>query len=206
MLLVRLRYLLGLSKQGLLLLLNKLEFHLQGGNKLENEKVRFGGVFEFNAFDKNGNLKWKNKTRNLVVNEGLQHILDGLFNSDDSSGSTVDPWYVGIIDGNDSSGMVVAAGDTLASHAGWVEETSYTGDRKEYVGVRSSQTVTNTASTASFSMSGATNVCGAFLCGAATGTSAILLCAGTFTGGDKSLDNGDTLEVTYQFTAADDGA
>ena len=33
----------------------------------------------------------------------------------------------------------------------------------------------------------------------------ILVAVAAFTGGDKSADDGDTLNVQYDFTAADDG-
>lgn len=166
--------------------------------------MRFGGRFVFDAFDKCRVHKWSARTPNLVVNVALQHVLDILFVS---ATAQIDPWYIGLIDGADSSGMVVAAGDTMASHAGWVENTDYAGDRKAYVDVRSAQSVTNAASKGSFAIDAdGTIICGAFLNSAATGTAGTLLCAGTFTGADKSLDDGDTLEVTYTFGAADDGA
>ena len=44
-------------------------------------------------------------------------------------------------------------------------------------------------------------VAGAFLCNAATGTTGILFSEGDFTGGDKIVASGDTVNVTYTFSA-----
>ena len=47
-----------------------------------------------------------------------------------------------------------------------------------------------------------------FLSDSATkgGSTGLLLCVAAFSGGDKSADDGDTLNVQYDFSAADDGA
>ena len=60
--------------------------------------------------------------------------------------------------------------------------------------------ITNSAAPSSFAMSGTATVAGAFLCNVATGTSGVLFSAGDFTGGDKSVASGDTLNVTYTFS------
>jgi len=141
---------------------------------------------------------WFTEEHNMVVNEGLQHMLDVLFA--ECAQTTV--WHVGLV----NTGETIASTDTLASHGGWTENTSYTGNRKEFVDVRTNQAVTNSASVASFSINTAASISGGFLCSPSTGTSGKLLCAVTFTGGDKGASDGDTLEVTYSFSAADDGA
>lgn len=160
--------------------------------------VKFKGRFDVECVGADGRIKWTEKINNLVVDEGMNHILDALFSSEVS----VSPWYVGLTDG---APVTVAAGDTMASHAGWAEDANYSGNRKVFVDVRASQTVDNSASKASFSINATTTIGGAFLTSDATGTAGKLLCAGAFTGGDRSVVNGDTLNVTYTFTAADDG-
>ena len=165
--------------------------------------AKLGGVFHVQCICPDGSLRWEDITENIVVNEGLQHILDVLFNGDDSANVNIDPWYVGLTDGTPT----VAAGDTLASHGGWVEFTDYTGNRQAYVGVRSSQTMTNTASKAAFPIdTDSSTIGGAFFASVASGSDGILLSGAAFTGGDKAADDGDTLNVTYTFSAADDGA
>ena len=164
------------------------------------EKTKLGGIFNVKCLDKKGNLKWEADAKNLVVDEGLNHQLDLLF---ESSTSQIDPWYIGLTD----STPTVDATDTLGSHTGWAEVTDYTGDRKEFVNTRSNQTVDNSASKASFAINAdSTTVGGAFICSATSGNTGTLLCAASFSGGDKNADNGDTLEVQYTYSASDDNA
>ena len=159
------------------------------------EGFKLGGVFSLECYDKNGKLKWKDTFSNLVVNQGLQEALDVLF----SSKAQIATWFLGLTDGNPT----VAAADTLASHAGWIEETGYTGDRQEWVEVRSGQSMTNSASVAVFPITGTATIGGGFLAAAATGTSAVLFSAGALSGGDRSVVNLDTLNFTYTLAASD---
>jgi hypothetical protein len=48
--------------------------------------------------------------------------------------------------------------------------------------------------------SNAQTIAGAFLASVSSGTSGILFSAGDFTGGDKVVDSGDSLSVTYSFS------
>jgi len=157
---------------------------------------KIGGTFFVQCFGPDGKLKWEDEAKNLMTNEGLDHILDVVLHGTSATAT----WYVGL-----KNTGAPAAGDTLASHTNWTENTNYTGDRQEYVeAAASSQSTTNSASKASFSItSDSQTISGAFLASAATGTSGTLLCAANFTGGDKAADNGDTLEVTYTVSAAD---
>lgn len=166
-----------------------------------NSKVRFGGVFYVECYGPDGRLKWRDKAENLVVDEGLNHQLDILF---DDTTAQIDPWYIGLTDGDPTPD----ASDTLDSHTGWDEVTAYDGDRKEFVDNRTDQSVDNSSDKASFSInSDDTTIGGAFLCSAATGTTdETLLCVAAFDGGNKSADDGDTLEVQYTYSAADDGS
>jgi len=157
-----------------------------------------GGYFEVTCYNPDGRVKWRDFAKNIVVNGGLDHILDVVFH-----GTTpVSPWYVGL----KNSGSP-AAGDTLASHSGWTENSNYSDNRKEFnEAAASGQSITNSANKASFSItSDSQSIAGAFLCSAASGTSGTLICVADFSSA-KSCDNGDTLEVTYTVSAADDGA
>ena len=150
-----------------------------------------------------GPVKWEEEWHNLVVNQGLDYLLDaGL-----SAGTQITSWFILLLDGTPT----VAAGDTLASHAGWTEVTAYDeATRQAWTdGGVSGQSVDNSGSPAQFTISAnGTTIGGAALASNSTkgGTTGTLYAAGAFTAGDKTLDDGDTLDVTATFTQADDGA
>jgi hypothetical protein len=94
----------------------------------------------------------------------------------------------------------------LATHAGWTEFTNYTGNRKAVTfgspTLADPSVINNSGSPSSFVISGGGGtVAGAFLASVATGTSGILFSEGDFTGGDKIVASGDTVNVTYTFNA-----
>lgn len=133
---------------------------------------------------------------NLVTNVGRNFALDTLLRGSSYTAAC----YLGL-KGTGSA----AAGDTQASHAGWNEvgganAPAFTGDRKTIsFAAASGQSITHTAVTYAFTSSG--TVAGAFLNlgGSATkdNTTGTLFSAGDFTGGSKTVGNGDTLDVTY---------
>jgi len=174
-------------------------------NKGSTERVGAGGVYTVTCVGADGVEKWSDTFHNLVVNEGLQDMNSKYFKG---SGYTAG-WYLGLVQGP-GSGTTYAAADTLASHAGWTElvpGTAYTGNRIAVVFNAASPTladpsvVSNSVAPSVFPMLvNSTVVAGAFLTTAATGTSGILFSAGDFTGGDKTVDSGDTLNVTYTFS------
>jgi hypothetical protein len=162
-----------------------------------------GGVFTVTCVGADGQEKWSDTFHNLVVNQGLQDMNSKYF----SGSAYTATWYLGLVQGP-GSGTTFAAGDTLATHAGWTElvpGTAYTGNRKAVTfGTATTadpSVISNSASPASFAMLvNGTVVAGALLSSVATGTSGILFSAGDFTGGDKTVDSGDTLNVTYSFS------
>lgn len=167
------------------------------------EGARAGGVFTVTCVGADGAEKWSEVFHNLVVNAGLQDMNSKYFSA---SGYTA-AWYLGLVEGP-GAGNTYAAGDTLASHAGWTElapGTDYTGNRKAVTfGTATTadpSVVSNSGSASSFTMLvNSTVVAGALLCTVASGTSGVLFSVGSFTGGDKTVDAGDTLNVTYSFS------
>lgn len=163
-------------------------------------KATASGVFRMECFDQQGNLKWAEEFPNLVVNQGLKDMNDKYFSG---SGYTA-AWYLGLVQGP-ASGTSFAAGDTLASHIGWTENTAYTGNRKAVTfGAATTadpSVITNSASPSQFTMNGTTTIAGAFLTNVATGTSGVLFSASDFQSpGDRAVVSGDVLNVTYTFS------
>ena len=157
--------------------------------------IKFRGRFELECFDALGKLKWKETTSNIVVDEGQNAILNQVFDYHSQTS-----WYIGIM----ATATTLVTGDTLTSHAGWDEESGYTGDRKAYTVVTSAaEQVTNAASKASFVFTTNATVNGAFNCATSTGNTGVLMCEATFSA--KVVSTNDTLEVTYTISAEDDG-
>ena len=158
-----------------------------------------GGVFTVTCRDKDGNLKWEEVSPNLVVNQGLQDMNAKYF----VGSAYTATWFLGLVTGP-SSGTVFAAGDTLASHGGWAEDTNYSGTRKACTfGTATTadpSVITNSLNAASFTMTGTTTIAGAFLTNVASGTSGVLFSASDFQSpGDRAVVSGDVLVVTYTF-------
>lgn len=167
-----------------------------------NEKAKAGGVFTVQCFDKDGNLKWTEENHNLVVNVGLQDMNTKYF----TGSSYTATWYIGLYGAGSTNNP--AAGDTMASHAGWTEVTAYSQATRPAATFGTATTadpsvISNSASPATFSINGTTTVGGAFLTSNNTkgGTTGILFSASDFQSpGDRSVVNGDTLTVTYTFS------
>jgi hypothetical protein len=120
----------------------------------------------------------------------------------------VTTWYLGLYGAAASNSP--AAGDTMSSHIGWTEVTAYSQATRPAATFAAAtnanpSVVTNTASKASYSINGTTTVGGAFLTSDNTkgGTTGTLFSAADFSApGDRSVVNGDTLNVTYTFSLA----
>ena len=149
-------------------------------------------IFHFVARDKDGKIKWEENIHNLVTTEGGNDILTKYFKD---TGTPYTPAWYCLLKGAGTS----AVGDTLASHAGWTEITAYSGNRPALTfGTASARSLAATAVTYTFN--GAATVAGAGVCTVATGTSGILYNSANFTGGDKTMANGETLDVTVTFS------
>lgn len=154
--------------------------------------------YKIECFDRDGNLKWVEEFDNLVVTAGLNDSLDKHFKGSNYTAA----WYVGLTDGTPT----FDATDTMASHDGWVEVEDYSEtDRPALtLGSVSNGSVDNSASKASFSIDNSVTVGGAFVTSDDTigGSTGILYGGGAFSGGDRAVVSGDTLNVTVTLTAA----
>lgn len=161
-----------------------------------------GGLFTVQCYDADGNLKWEVNKHNLVVNVGLQDMNNKYFTG---SGYTA-AWYLGLYGAGSTNNP--AAGDTMASHAGWSEITGYSQATRPACSFASASladpsVITNSASPATYSINATNTIGGAFLTSDNTkgGTTGILFSAADFGApGDRNVVSGDTLTVTYTFS------
>lgn len=170
------------TKGGVLMPLGRFEV----GGRFEVEHVRAGEVID--KFD----------VANLVVNEGLDYLLDVMFHSVSPAAT----WYIGLFEGNYTPvASVTAATITSAS----TECTAYDETtRQEYnEAAASGQSITNSANRATFTFNATKTIYGAFLVSASgkSATSGKLFSAARF-GASKSVADDDQLLVTYSLGAA----
>lgn len=160
--------------------------------------VAIKNVYAIECIGPDGKLKWADSIENIVVNEGLDEILNQFWTGSAYTASH----FVLLTDGTPT----VAPGDTMAAHPGWVEITAYTEGTRQALtmGAVSGQSIDNSASKASFSINATATVGGAGVTTDSTkgGATGLLIGAAAFTQGDKPVDNGDTLNVTVTSTAA----
>lgn len=152
-------------------------------------------IYEFECYSKDGELRWATAIDNIVVNVGLNDVLDKYF----LGSAYTAAHYVGL-----KAAGTASAADTMSAHSSWTEITAYSGtDRPSFTpGAVSSQSVDNTASKAQFTMTTATSVAGAFLTtssgkGSATGT---LYAVADFSSARAVLQD-DTVSIVITITA-----
>jgi len=168
------------------------------------EQATATGVYYVECHDKDGNLKWSAESKNLVVNVGLQYMAGTAL----TSVTQITTWYIGLYGAGASN--TPAAGDTMASHAGWTEVVPYSNATRVAATFATATTanpsvVTNSASPATFNINATATVGGAFLTSgsAKSGTTGTLFSAADFQSpGDRSVVSGDILSVTYTFSLA----
>ena len=163
------------------------------------EGLSSGGVFTVTCVDKDGNEKWVDIAPNLVVNVGLQAMNTQFF----TGSAYTAAWYIGLVNGT-SATTTFSGGDTLATHAGWTENSSYSGTRKSAsfgaATLADPSNINNSSSSASFTMNANATIAGAFLANVTSGTSGLLFSAADFQSpGDRTVVSGDVLNVTYSF-------
>ena len=167
------------------------------------ERAGAGGMFMAVCVGADGVEKWRTPLEhNLVVNVGLKDMNDKYFLG---SGYTA-TWFLGLYGAGAANNP--AAGDTAASHAGWTEVTAYSQATRPAAVFAAASTadpsvISNAGSPAAFSINGTATVGGAFLISNNTkgGFTGQLFSAADFQApGDRSVVNGDTINLTYQFS------
>lgn len=172
------------------------------------ETANLVGTYTVECISKDGTVLWTDKIVNTVMTEGKNLALDTILAG---AAYTVTGPFMGLISG--TSFTSIAAADTAAQINGtnaWKEAGSafnptYTAPRK--TAVYNAASAGSKALTAALSFAitstGPDTVKGAFIVYGSGATSTIantggkLLSAGLFTGGDKSVSNGDTLNISW---------
>jgi len=174
------------------------------------------GIFTARCFDKDGKLKWEDTAKNVVTDLGANYKLNQCF-----GGAQNTAYYLGLISSVGYTG-IPAVGDTMtiASHSSrWVEagngsaypNWSTPASNTRGICAWSAAAARAKALSAALSFVIATNggtIKGCFI---VTGPGAVatnnsqngtLYSAGVFTGGDKVVEIGDTVQVSYSTTDA----
>lgn len=162
-----------------------------------SELLEAHGWFDVCCENPDGSLAWEDHFPNMATTAGLNHIL----NTEFVSGTQVTTWYVGLISNVSFSSL--SAGDTMASHGGWLEGTSYSETVRQTwsPGSASGGSVSN-----STTMNFTTNASGVALYGVFVvtdntkgGTVGTLWATGAFSQ-VQSPTNGQVIKVTYTVT------
>lgn len=163
----------------------------------QHEDALLRGEYVVTCIGVDGRPKWVDRIVNLVTTVGKNDLLDKYL----AGSSYTAAWYLGLIDSGSYS--AVAAGDTAASHAGWTESSAYSAGTRPAPSWGAASGGSKASTATAFSINAAATIKGAFLISNSTkgGTSGILYSCGLFSGGDKVVGNGDTLNVTYTASA-----
>lgn len=164
-----------------------------------------GGTFNVECYDSDGNLRWRDRAKNGVTSAGLDYVLNTCFRS----GTAVTSWFIGLVDNSGWTGYNLT--DTMSSHSSpntWAENTDFSNATRPQwsPGAPSGNAISN-GTTVDFSMtpaSGSRTIKGLFLVSNSTvgGTTGTLFSTASFAGGTQTVNNGDTLKVTYTISAA----
>lgn len=162
------------------------------------QKVGLGGVFSVECIGIDGQVKWKDEGHNLVVNTGLQYLNTQVFKGVTYTAT----WYMGLV----NTAATYAAGDTMLLHTGWTENVSYVQSARPTMSFGTASTADPSvivSGVVAFTMNNTGTIAGAFLTtdNTKSGTSGTLFSAGNFTVGDRPVVTGDTINVTYTFSA-----
>jgi len=162
-------------------------------------KINIGGFFTHDVVHPDGSREGAITDPNLVVNEGLDAFLDIMFHND----TQISTWYVGIFEGN----YTPVAGLTASSVT--ADSTEFTGyDESTRVAYNeaaaSSQSITNSANTADFTINAGGTIYGAFLVSASakSATTGTLFSASRFSA-SRVVASSDSLQITYTVSASD---
>lgn len=170
------------------------------------EQMGLLGIFTVEHI-RDGKVIYSETFPNTVTTPGKNYMLESGLAA--AALTTVGP-FMGLI--SSTSFSAISAADTMASHAGWLEAgnantPTYTAPRKTAVFSAAAAGVKALSAALSFAITGPGTIKGVFIVlstGAVStidNTSGTLLSAGLFTGGDRAVLSGDTVNVSWSLAA-----
>lgn len=182
-------------------------------NKVIKDSAKQCGGFLTRVLDSEGNIKqdWTRES-NTATDQGLAYMQNAAFQRGAVAVTPKSNWYIGIYEGTiTTSTLKGSTAATIAVDSTEILDTSYaeTGrliwDLDDAVGNNddSDRLITNLATPASFTMTAAKNITGAFICSelasGGTGITEILFSLSNF-GAIRNTQIGDVLQVVYDST------
>lgn len=171
--------------------------------------AKIGGIFEVEAWKPDGTLAWREKCHNVVTNEGLNHILNVVLNA----ATPITTWYCSLVESNTTPIATLTYAVPTYDEIGSGDVKAPTTTRQEYIEATStSQSITNSANKASFTMNASITLFGACVVGGGSAATTLddtagggtLLCYAKF-GASQVVQADYVVNLTYTIGAADDG-
>ena len=160
------------------------------------QRLRLWGRFRYQRIARDGRVLVEGSFDNGVTDPALNDLFDSYCRNQAQPSA----WYVGLIDF--ASFSALAAADTMASHAGWIENTDYSeGTRPQWTPpAASGQKLENTLEMIT-TMTAAVTIHGLFIASDNTkgGTTGILWASGLF-GVSQTMAIGESLKLFYDLT------
>lgn len=154
------------------------------------------GWFDVRGVDPDGSVAWTESVPNGACTAGLTDLLSQGFNA----GTQRTTWYVGLIANAGFSAL--SAADTMASHAGWAEATTFNeATRVQWTPLTAAAgSIVNTA-VCTFTMNSTAVIYGVFVTtgSAISGTAGILWATGAFST-PRTPSVAQLIQVTYRTT------
>lgn len=163
---------------------------IAGGGMAEQAEAH--GRYVVECIGADGKVKWTDTIENLVTTAGKNAALEQVF-----SGTAFGTPFLGLVDGG--SAPTYNTADVMSSHAGWTENVAYSNATRPQPTWGSASAGSKATTATAFNINGTATIAGCFLTTNSTksGTTGTLYSCGNFSGGNKSVSNGDTLNVTY---------
>lgn len=166
-------------------------------------------TYEFEAIAPDGSVKWRETVPNVVVNEGLDELLDKTFKGSAYTAA----WFCGLIDNanftainvDDNAARITTGVPSHPTTLNWRESVAYSNAARPALtlGAVATQSVNNSASKCVFNINATATINGAFTATSSTkgGTAGKLYSATSFAA-TRAVLAGDTLNVTITLSTS----